>query len=700
MLFYVYALIPTSTGELIAGGSFLRAGDTNAAHVARWNGSEWSPMGSGVGGPVSSSDRVYSLAVLPNGDVVAAGLFTQAGGTPVGHIARWNGSSWLPLGGGVSGSASTFVTSLGLLPDGRLVAGGSFTSAGGVPASNIAVWDGANWSACGSGLNGAVDDIAITSEGEILAGGAFTSAGGVLAGGVAVWSGSSWSAVGAGLQAYVSSVLVLPGEKFIAGGYFFPRSNDDRCEGLAQWDGARWTPVGGGISCPATSLVSADSDGFIVGGGIPWAEGAPTERVAWWDGTSWSALDDGFGGGREPCVHALNALDDGSVVVGGSFTSAGGTPANSIARWSTSGWQAMGSGVEGGDVYALATLADGGIVAGGTFTTAGGVPVNRIARWDGDRWLPLGSGFEGPDARVHALAALPDGDLIACGYFTSAGGVSAQHIARWDGVHWNPLGEGVAYSHRLSEASIAAVVVLPDGGLVVAGGFDVAGGVPANGVAKWDGAAWHPLGGGPPWSQSLAVLADGSILAGRSSSLSSQPAVYRWDGVQWSPFGTELFTDFSKVHAIVPMANGEVLIAGSLQLIGSLSDNIRCWNGTQWMPLGTGLRGGGGGRARALALLANGDIAVGGEFVTAGGAVSARFARYSFGSDCCDPIDFNGDELFPDTQDIADFLLVFGGGACPTTACDDIDFNNDGLFPDTLDIQAFLSVFSGGECVQ
>ncbi|MFO0831250.1 MAG: hypothetical protein U0637_05325 [Phycisphaerales bacterium] len=70
----------------------------------------------------------------------------------------------------------------------------------------------------------------------------------------------------------------------------------------------------------------------------------------------------------------------------------------------------------------------------------------------------------------------------------------------------------------------------------------------------------------------------------------------------------------------------------------------------------------------------------------------------------CDPVDFNNDSLFPDTQDIADFLLVFAGGTCPTDppngyGCNDIDFNNDDLFPDTQDIAAFLSVFSGGPCL-
>ncbi|HYF14293.1 MAG TPA: S8 family serine peptidase [Phycisphaerales bacterium] len=64
----------------------------------------------------------------------------------------------------------------------------------------------------------------------------------------------------------------------------------------------------------------------------------------------------------------------------------------------------------------------------------------------------------------------------------------------------------------------------------------------------------------------------------------------------------------------------------------------------------------------------------------------------------CDSIDFNNDGLFPDNQDLEDFLNVFGGGACSTGNCNDIDFNNDGLFPDNQDLQAFFDVFGGGAC--
>ncbi|MFO0830941.1 MAG: hypothetical protein U0637_03750 [Phycisphaerales bacterium] len=66
----------------------------------------------------------------------------------------------------------------------------------------------------------------------------------------------------------------------------------------------------------------------------------------------------------------------------------------------------------------------------------------------------------------------------------------------------------------------------------------------------------------------------------------------------------------------------------------------------------------------------------------------------------CDSIDYNRDTLFPDTQDIDDYLTVFSGAPCPTAACADLDFNNDGLFPDTADIESLLSVFAGGPCLE
>jgi hypothetical protein len=64
----------------------------------------------------------------------------------------------------------------------------------------------------------------------------------------------------------------------------------------------------------------------------------------------------------------------------------------------------------------------------------------------------------------------------------------------------------------------------------------------------------------------------------------------------------------------------------------------------------------------------------------------------------CDPLDFNRDDVWPDTQDIFDFVYVFGGGACPTQSCGDTDFNNDSVSPDSQDIADFVLAFAGGSC--
>jgi hypothetical protein len=64
----------------------------------------------------------------------------------------------------------------------------------------------------------------------------------------------------------------------------------------------------------------------------------------------------------------------------------------------------------------------------------------------------------------------------------------------------------------------------------------------------------------------------------------------------------------------------------------------------------------------------------------------------------CGSIDFNGDGLFPDDNDLVDFLVVLAGGTCSTPSCGTIDFNGDGLFPDDNDLIAFLRVLAGGNC--
>ena len=88
-----------------------------------------------------STPTITSLALDPNGDLIVGGTFTSAGVTPASKIARFNfaGSTWSAYGSGIGGAVGTFVYTLGMF-QGDVYAGGDFITAGGQPANRIASW--------------------------------------------------------------------------------------------------------------------------------------------------------------------------------------------------------------------------------------------------------------------------------------------------------------------------------------------------------------------------------------------------------------------------------------------------------------------------------------------------------------------------------------------------------------------------------
>jgi hypothetical protein len=121
-----------SGSDVYAGGSFTTAGGSPATNIAKWNGSSWSALGSGIGGGGPYGPVVSALAVSGS-DLYAGGDFTTAGGSPATNIAKWNGSSWSALGSGMDGSVSALAVS-----GSDLYVGGSFTMAGGKFSAYIA----------------------------------------------------------------------------------------------------------------------------------------------------------------------------------------------------------------------------------------------------------------------------------------------------------------------------------------------------------------------------------------------------------------------------------------------------------------------------------------------------------------------------------------------------------------------------------
>jgi hypothetical protein len=191
-------------------------------------------------------------------------------------------------------------------------------------------------------------------------------------------------------------------------GLSYAREGDEPFNGVLA---DNQTPVGQFLSADGTLDLEAirqsgyqgslDLDGFEVtldpATGEPLI--SPVSAAAAPDDEYWHDLsvpDPGMNGS----VYALTVYFN-QLIVGGNFTTAGGTSANRVVAWDGSSWSPLGSGMN--DIVYGLTVYGNKMIAGGGFTTAGGTAANRIAAWDGSSWSPLGSGMNGGARGPHRL---------------------------------------------------------------------------------------------------------------------------------------------------------------------------------------------------------------------------------------------------------------------------------------------------------
>lgn len=319
----VGAILSDGAGSIYVGGGFSNAGGVPVGNIARWDGSSWSALGLGVNG------KVNALVMDSNGMLYAGGFFTQAGGASANYIARWDGINWTEVGIGVD----SFVWSLAFDDsNGVLYAGGDFSTAGGNAVGRVAQWDGSNWSALDSGVSATVFALTIDSTGVVYAGGDFSSAGGNTAHGIAQWDGSTWSALGSGLNSNARlRVLLLDSNDDLYVGGSYSTAGVNSTNHIARWDGSAWSALDSGVS--AFGFVEGlawDSDGnLFVGGAFDMAGSVSANNIAKWDGNAWSALGSGVNG----FLSSVMVDRDNSVYVGGSLSLAGGNASMNFAYW-------------------------------------------------------------------------------------------------------------------------------------------------------------------------------------------------------------------------------------------------------------------------------------------------------------------------------------------------------------------------------
>ncbi len=530
-------------------GWFGAAGGVTAHNIARWKAGAWSAVGPDItitAAYAVPQITVFNDAVHGSSLIISTGGEALSGATPLHSLVAWNGTSWNDMGGGVEGPPPFFpsaVWAMTSFDDGSgpsLFVGGQFRTAGGVAALNIARFDGTSWHPLGGGVGhqlagGNVFTLAGFDDGSgpvLIAGGLFDEAGGQAILGVAQWDGVSWDALGDGVSLlpdpigtsvdYVIEFDDGSGPSLYAFtngsvGLGFDRAGDDFVHKMARWNGTAWSAIQPGMSGCSVNALLVHDDGsgaaLYMGGELSIAGARRVHNVASWNGSQWSDVgggiaDDAAGNGGR--IRALAEFDDGSGVAlyaAGSFGFAGGVPAHNLAKWDGTSWSPLGVGVSndaagnGGEVTALNVYDDGSgsaLYAAGEFQYAGGTPARRIAKWNGASWSSVGVGF---GANVNALVSHDDGSglaLYAGGDFDHISGDAFRYIARWTGSTWEALGD--EYDHLQGSVTALTVADVGAGPQLIAGGpfavgldFFPSTWIELNFITRWTGAEWLQL---------------------------------------------------------------------------------------------------------------------------------------------------------------------------------------------------------------
>jgi len=217
----------------------LYAGDKLAGDFTVFDGTTWHILG-GVTG------EIYCFTIYKDTLYAGGSFTTNDKGTPLNNIAKWDGSDWQPLDTGVYGSCCPEVKAMAVYND-TLYVGGYFTNAGKVSANSIAKWDGSNWSSLQRGIKDANNPGLIsaidTFDEKLYVGGQFDSAGGIYAFDLASWDHVSWDSLPEQVNGFGDAMKSFDGYLFVP----VPFPLKQPTTALAKFDGNQFSSVDSGV---------------------------------------------------------------------------------------------------------------------------------------------------------------------------------------------------------------------------------------------------------------------------------------------------------------------------------------------------------------------------------------------------------------------------------------------------------------------
>lgn len=381
---------------------------------------------------VGANDFVRAVAVQPDGKILVGGAFTSFNNELHNYLVRLNPNGIID---------PTF-----LPPVYAYSTNMTITNIGGGLTNIIIVTS--NY--VGQGPNGLVTSIGIMPGGKIVVGGAFTSVNGTNRTRVAMFDNSGildpYFTPPANLNAGVYSILPQTDGKLLIGGSFsLPVSGIGRLRANGAIDAS--FDVSGGASGNVYALALWTNGQVIVGGDFTGIGTVARSRVARLNPNG--VVDPAFAPVIEGgAVYSVVVQPDGGVIIGGVFTTVNGRPCPRLARLLPDGSldnNFRGNGTPDGAVYGIAIQANGKIVIVGDFTAIGATQRNRVARLKADGSLDtiFDPGL-GPDDTVYSVAIAPDGGIVIGGDFRQVNGFDCRGVALLYGDPPPPVFSGIS----------------------------------------------------------------------------------------------------------------------------------------------------------------------------------------------------------------------------------------------------------------
>jgi uncharacterized delta-60 repeat protein len=398
-IFTTLALQPD--GKILAGG---RVEFNFSAGLTPNNLHRYNPDGtydnSFTQGTHDNDGTIKKILVLPNGNILVAGSFTSFNGVTTGRLVRLLPNGTVDATYAIGTGANSTIESMLLLPDGKIMIVGAFTSFNGIAVNRMARLntDGSIDALFTGSANNTVFSIAAMPGNDLLVTGNFTSISSQGRNRVAVLSqvGNVQSTFGDGLtlaNGIVYSALPLQDGSIMVAGQFTTFNNVAR-----------------------NSHVRVNASGNIVAG--------------------YTAEPNGTISGT---ITGLTLQEGDKIILNGTFQFLQRVNYGGITRINTSGFIDPTFNPNGGAgsflnryVASMQRMADGRIMIGGFFSKYNGIPCFNIMRLlpDGLPDLTFEPGDEGPVGSIRTLAVQPDNKTIIAGGFSRVDGVTVPGFAR------------------------------------------------------------------------------------------------------------------------------------------------------------------------------------------------------------------------------------------------------------------------------